>query len=69
MPLDSSCRAKFGELGDRLATKGSTKVAEEDEEEWAVSRNGSDGFAGLRVVRLQQLRVDALCREHGLNLC
>ena len=31
-------RAKFGELGDRLATKRSAKVAQEDEKEWLVER-------------------------------
>jgi hypothetical protein len=45
-------RTKFAELGDRLATKGSAKVAEEDQEEWAVGRNGGDGLAGLRLICL-----------------
>jgi len=45
-------RTKFGELGDRLAAKGSAKVAEEDQEEWAVRRNGGDGLAGLRLICL-----------------
>ncbi len=46
-------RAEFGELGDRLATKGSAKVAEEHQEQGAVGRNEGNRFAGLRLVRLQ----------------
>ena len=45
--------AEVGELGDRLATKSSAKVAEEHQEQGAVGRNGGNRFAGLRLVRLQ----------------
>ena len=51
-------RTKFRELGDRLATEGSTKVAEEDQQERAVDRKGIDGFAGLRAVGLQEFGGD-----------
>jgi hypothetical protein len=51
-------RTKFGELGDRLATEGSAKVAEEDQQERAVDRKGIDGFAGLRAVGLQEFGSD-----------
>jgi hypothetical protein len=57
--------AKFGELGDRLATEGSTKVAEKDQQERAVNGEGVDGFAGLRAVGLQKFRSDVFWSEHG----
>ena len=52
-PFGFQFAAKFGELGDRLATKGSAKVAEEHQEQRAVGRNGANRFADLRLVRLQ----------------
>ena len=52
-PLGFQFAAKFGELGDRLATKGSAKVAEEHQEQGVVGRNRGNRFAGLRLVRLQ----------------
>ena len=58
-------RTKFGELGDRLATEGSTEVAEKDQQERAVGRKGVDGFAGLRVVGPQEFRSDVFWSEHG----
>ena len=51
-------RTKFRELGDRLATEGSTKVAEEDQQERAADRKGINGFAGLRAVGLQEFGSD-----------
>ena len=58
-------RTKFGELGDRLATEGSTKVAEKDQQDWTVYGEGVDGFAGLRAVGLQELGSDVFWSEHG----
>ena len=52
-PFGFQFAAKFGELGDRLATKGSAEVAEEHQEQGAVGRNRGNRFAGLRLVRLQ----------------
>lgn len=46
-------RAKFGELGDRLAAKSSAKVAQEDKQERMIGRERVDGFTGLRTVGLQ----------------
>jgi len=46
-------RTNFSELGDRLAAKSSSKVAQENEEQRAIQRKGFDGFAGLRAKRLQ----------------
>ena len=58
-------RTKFGELGDRLATEGSTKVAEKDQQERSVDRKGVDGFAGLRAIGLQEYGSDVFWSEHG----
>src|SRR5579859_2495313 len=63
--LGFELRTKFGELGDRLATEGSTKVAEKDQKERAVDGKGVDGFAGLRAVGLQELRSEVFWSEHG----
>jgi len=52
-PFGFQFAAKFGELGDRLATKGSAEVTEEDQEERTIGRNDGYRLAGLRVVRLQ----------------
>lgn len=51
-------RAEIGELGDRLATKGSAKVTQENEQKRALRRERLDGFAILRTVGLQELRID-----------
>ena len=60
-------RTKFGELGDRLATEGSAKVAEKDQQERAGGRKGVDGLAGLRMVGLQEFGGDMFWSEHGLR--
>ena len=65
--LGFELRTKFGELGDRLATEGSTKVAEKDQQERVVDRKRVDGFAGLRAVGLQELGSDLFGSEHGLS--
>jgi hypothetical protein len=57
-------RAKFRELGDRLAAKGSAKMAQEHQEQRPILRKRMDGLAGLRPVRLQQLRIESFCLEH-----
>jgi hypothetical protein len=63
--LGFELRTKFGELGDRLATKGSAKVAEKDQHDWMVYGEGVDGLAGLRAVGLQQFGSDVFWSEHG----
>src|SRR5260370_17304637 len=57
-------RAQFRELGDRLAAKGSAKMAEEHQEQRPILRQGMNGLAGVRTVRLQQLRIESFCLEH-----
>lgn len=57
-------RAKFAELGDRLAAEGSTKMTEEDEQQGALRGERSDGFALLGEIGLEQCRINALCGEH-----
>ena len=57
-------RAKFRELGDRLAAKGSAKMAQEHQEQRPILRKRMDGLAGLRPVRLQQLRIESFCLQH-----
>src|SRR5260370_10146420 len=57
-------RAQFRELGDRLAAKGSAKMAEEHQEQRPILRQRMNGLAGLRTVRLQQLRIESFCLEH-----
>ncbi len=57
--------AKFGELGDRLATEGSAKVAQEDEQERMVEGERVDGFARVRTVRFEESRGDVFGSEHG----
>ena len=57
-------RAQFRELGDRLAAKGSAKMAEEHQEQRPILRQRMNGLAGLRTVRLQQLRIKSFCLEH-----
>ena len=58
-------RTKFGELGDRLATEGSTEVAEKDQQERSVDRKGVDGFARLRAIGLQEYGSDVFWSEHS----
>jgi hypothetical protein len=57
-------RAQFRELGDRLAAKGSAKMAEKHQEQRPILRQRMNGLAGLRTVRLQQLRIESFCLEH-----
>jgi len=56
--------AKFRELGDRLATKGSAKVAQENEQKRMVDRQRVDGFTGIRTVGLQEFESDVFGSEH-----
>jgi hypothetical protein len=55
---------KSGQLGDRLAAKGSTKMAQENEQQRMVSRKACDGFSALRMIGSQELRINVLCLEH-----
>jgi hypothetical protein len=57
-------RAQFRELGDRLAAKGSAKMAEEHQEQRSILRQRMNGLPGLRTVRLQQLPIESFCLEH-----
>jgi hypothetical protein len=57
-------RTKMGELGDRLAAKSSAKMPQEDQQQRAVRGKRFDGFAGLRNVGMQKLRINAFCFEH-----
>jgi len=57
-------RAQFRELGDRLAAKGSAKMAQEHQEQRPIPRQRMKGLAALRTVRLQQLRIESFCLEH-----
>jgi hypothetical protein len=57
-------RTEFRELGDRLAAKGSPKVAEEHQQQRALLRERMNGLAALRTVGFQQLRINSFCLEH-----
>jgi hypothetical protein len=57
-------RAEFRELGDRLAAKGSAKVAKEHQEQRALPRERMNGLAGLRTVSFQQLCINSFCLKH-----
>ena len=62
-------RAEFRELGDRLAAKGSTKVAKEHQQQRALLRERMNGLAALRTVSFEQLWINSFCLEHrGLHL-
>ena len=62
--LGFDLRTKVGELGDRLAAKSSAKMAKKDQQQWAVRGKCFDGFAGLRKIRPQKLRINAVGLEH-----
>jgi hypothetical protein len=62
--------AKFGELGDRLATKGSAKVTQKNNQKGLVRRERFDGVAELRAIGLKQLAIKLFREEHRpLHLC
>ncbi len=63
-PFGFQFAAKLGELGDRLATKGSAKVAQENEQKRMVDRQRVDGFTGIRTVGLQEFESDVFGSEH-----
>jgi hypothetical protein len=56
-------RTKIGELGDRLAAKGSAEMAQEHEKQRTRGKS-FHGFAGLRTVGLQEFGINALGLEH-----
>jgi len=56
---------KSGELGDRLATKRSTEMAQKYEEKSMVGGKVFDGIPTLRTIGFQELRIYAFCLEHG----
>jgi hypothetical protein len=56
---------KSGELGDRLAAKRSTEMAQKYEENRMVDREVFDDISALRTIGFQELRIYALCLEHG----
>jgi hypothetical protein len=56
---------KSGELGDRLAAKRSTEMAQKYEEKRMVDREVFDDISTLRTIGFQELRIYALCLEHG----
>ena len=51
-------------LGDRLAAKGSPKVAKEHQQQRALLRERMNGLAALRTVSFQQLWINSFCLEH-----
>ena len=57
-------RAESRELGDRLAAKGSAKVAKEHQQQRALLRERMNGLAGLGTISFQQLRINSFCLKH-----
>ena len=56
-------RTFFGELGDRLAAKGSPEMAEEHQEKRRLDGERSEGLAVLRAEGIEQLWIDFFQRR------
>lgn len=48
--------SEFAELGDRLATKGSTKVTKKDKQNWLRRSEFAERLAALSLVLLEKMR-------------
>jgi len=56
--------AKSSELGDRLATKRSTKMPQKDQQSRMVRGKIFERLAGLRTIEGQEFRIDVLSLKH-----
>jgi hypothetical protein len=64
-PFGLDCLALLRELGDRLAAKRSTKVAQEDQEQRRFVHEGSQRLPGLRKIGVQQGCINHLTTGHA----
>ena len=66
--LEFNIVADFGQLGDRLAAKRSTKVAQKDQQQRAGFHQRGEALTGLRLVLVQQRCINALLRHFKVAL-